>query len=195
MNKNIRLLSLFLFLFSSCNFSKDDDEKTIKDLFNQYSAAVISEDYETMYQFKYPEVFKNYTKEQIISDLKDGVHSPDYDIIINSMTIDPGYKVTIHDSGKYSLININSKSSLNLKSSKTGDSTILFNKFCEGSKKYFGENNVECNKSGFRIEISSKTENWFIYDSKSKKWYLLSATNPEGIDTFIPKEVRQVFGK
>ena len=195
MNKNTRLLSLFLLLLSSCNSSKDDDEKTIKELFNQYSAAVISEDYETMYQFKYPEIFKNYTKEQIISDLKDGVHSPDYDLIMNSMIIDSAYKVIIHDSNKYSLINIASKSSLKLKSSKPGDSTILFNKFCEGSKKYFGENNVECNKSRFKIEISSKTENWFIYDSKSKKWYLLSGTNPEGIDPFIPKEVRQVFGK
>ena len=195
MNKNIRLLSLFLFLLSSCNSSKNDDEKTIKELFKQYSAAVISEDYETMYQFKYPEVFKSSTKEEIIKDLKDGMHTPDYDLIMNSMTIDSAYKVIIHDSSKYSLLKINSKSAFNLKSSKPGDSTILFNKFCEGSKKYFGENNVECNKLKFRIETSSKTENWFIYDSKSKKWYLLSGTNPADVEAFIPKEVRQVFGK
>jgi hypothetical protein len=190
---------LLLFIYS-CTSSKKEkgDAENINQIFASYSEAAVKNDFGSMMGFIYPELFKEHSKEELINGIKQGMDNKEYKIVINKVYTDSVSDVYNSGLNKYAMAQTRTDASFFIKKQGVNDSARQedsYNNFCTGFRKKYGETDVKCDDSNKKVSVVMKSNTFFIYDSKYKKWYSLGDANPEYVEKFIPADIRSKFGK
>jgi hypothetical protein len=165
--------------------SGNDDEK-VKDVLDQYKAYTVKEDFEGMISFVSPSLLAQTSKEDLIAELKAGMHNENYDLRITDIDYTELSKVVEKDGDKYAKAKTNTSATFKLKDAST------FQGFCDEFKKQ--NDNVTCNEAESSVSIMMKGEAYVVYTSKDSKWSILADTDPRNVEKVIPADVRTELG-
>ena len=199
MKLGLLLFYSLCFIAGSCKTSgqKNRDIDEIRTILKTYNDCLIREDFNSMVDFIYPEIFKRFSQEEMTTDLKKSMHNDDYNIVVKDINIDSISNVVVYESKKYSMAKTRTKASFIIKGGVLNDSLRqkdVFNHFCSDFKKDYGEDNVNCDNLKKSVTIIMRGEAYLIFNTEYKKWFILSDTNPKDVERFIPDEVRRKLG-
>lgn len=184
-------------LLTACNNSESGKEKesgdkeTIRKMSEAYNSHLIKGEYEAMIEYIYPGIFEEFPKEELISSMKNSLHSNDFDVTIRKIIIDSVSEVYPYNADKYASVIHRADATFQFKDS-TPPETL--DAYCANFKMSFGEANVKCNVAAKNFDIIIPDISLFIYSDKYKKWHTLGTTSTEDVNKFVPLEMQEKLG-
>jgi len=183
-----------LFLFG-CVSKQEEDIKEVKDLISNYSDCSIHENFNGLLDLLYPTTFKKYSKDEIISSLRNGYHNEDYNMNIKKIVVDSISDMIREGNNKYVFIKGHTSASFTLADTiNKSNFQELFDSHCKDFKKTFGDSNVACIYSDKKYDVTNYESFFAIYSSRYKKWLLLGTNDQAVTEESIPNSIRKKFG-
>jgi hypothetical protein len=169
------------------------DTRAISDIMNTYNQHFVKAEFDSMTAYIYPEIFKEFPKEEMIASMRKSLHSPEFDIEIIGVqihSISPIY-VSKEGNGKYAVVVHKANAKYQFKPDQKEET---LRNYCIIYTSNFGDENVECNIAGKNFNIMMEDVSFFIYSDAAKKWYTLGTSSPEDLEKYIPADVRKQMG-
>jgi hypothetical protein len=202
MKHTILVVAAFSLVIASCKDSKEGDKKSgetsettksgagdeakVKEILETYKSYTVKEDFEGMINFISPALLEQTTKEDLVDELRAGMHNENYDLRITDIDYTETSKVVEKDGNKYAKAKTNTSAVFKLKDPD------MYEGFCEQFKAK--QENVECNPNDKTVSLTMKGEAYVVYTEKDKKWSILSDTDPKNVQKVIPSDIRTELG-
>jgi hypothetical protein len=187
------IATFILIVFIACRSSsqEDRDKKEVFKIMEQANEYIRTMKVNALYDMTYPGAFGKFSKEEVLSDLAEGMHNGEYDLYVNKIYIDSVYDVFKVNSDKYSKVTHRLDAIFKINKKTAEDSMQMmerFDNYCQNFGKTSG-NNASCDYKTGKINLVIKDYSLVIFLNKEKKWYILSSQSVLRHPNLIPKEV------
>jgi len=179
-------------IISGCS-TKSTDESEIRKTIENYLECTKKEDFECLYSLTHPRSFESFTKQQVITDVQQGMHNENYDIIVKSSFLDSISTVIPFNENKYAMVKTKSNIIWVSKQASNPNETLV--QMCSVFSDMYGKQNIKCNTVKNQIDIRSNETSYLIYEAKDKKWYVLSGSIEKNVVRLIPRTIKQNLQK